>query len=272
VRRSFVVTSVFAALAGACAMIAGLDDPGDAPSDTTDAQGDSVQSNDVTSTDAPADGGSPTDAADAGRCVGTIMKKDSFEDRDAIATDGWELDSNGSNSLIEITGGRLHAKVEPTTTAQNFRRHLLFGRPNVKRLCVSYTVSIVMPQNTSAYFDSGDTAFGFVQLLGPDGGDNYHGIGVRKVGPNVYVEREGGTNEQIRTVSVPLTTKWNVFMEADYVADTVTIEINGKAEKFSSIRPSPPLPTANVVIGVRNFGPTPEAEAFFDDVVIGIDQ
>jgi hypothetical protein len=132
-------------------------------------------------------------------------------------------------------------------------------------MCVSFTVRVAKPTGTSAYFDGGDTTLGFIHLRGADA-STYEGIGIDARGTIAYVFRDDA-GDTVRPLAVPLATKWNVFMDADFVANTITIAINDREEKLSMIRPSD-APAATFSIGIRNLGPVPEAEALFDDVVV----
>ena len=265
--RRFVVAVGCGVVAAACATIAGLDEPGDLVP-PAEAGGDT--SVPIDAPPPPGDGptiDAATPDADAGRtCTGTILKVDSFADRLDAATDGWAFDQNGAEGSIEVTGDRLRVRVPPALTGVNVRRQLSISKANVKRMCVSFTVVVDKPDNTTGYSGNGDTTFGFIHAAGVDGGSFFHGVMVAQLGTFLYAQR-GGANDDNRLVPVVLGTKWNVFMDADYDKDTLTIAINDKVETLTPIRPSP-TPTATFYLGVRNFGPAPEAEAFFDDVVV----
>lgn len=264
--RRFVFAVGGALVASACAMIAGLDDPAELAS--ADAALDANAPGDATGPkeDAPAPDAGTSDA-DAGRkCTGPILKIDSFADRDAAVADGWGADQNGAEGTIEVTNGQLHVRVPPAVTGQNIRRQLAISKAGAKRICVSFTVTVDKPADTSAYFGNGDTTFGFISARGIDGGSYFHGVMLAQLGLFLYAQR-GGANDDNRLVNVPLGTKWNVFMDADYVADRLTIAINDAVETLAPIRPSE-TPSATLFLGIRNFGPAPEAEAFFDDVVV----
>lgn len=271
--RRFVVVAFGAAavlVTAACAMIAGLEYPDDARVGIEGGEGSTAASDVVVPTnDALASDGGTSDA-DAGRtCTGAPLKLDSFADRDAAATDGWVADSNGSEGKIEVTNGQLHVRVPAATTGQNVRRHLAISKPGAKHMCVSFTVTVDKPDDTSAYFGNGDTTFGFIHAAGTDGGSYFHGVMLAQLGLFLYAQR-GGANDDNRLVKVPLGTKWNVLMDADYVADRLTIAINDAVETLAPIRPSE-TPAATIYLGIRNFGPAPEAEAYFDDVVVTAD-
>lgn len=268
-RRLAIVVGC-ALFVSACAVIAGLDAPAEL-ADASDAAVDGARPEDPR---APGDAAPILDAGagdgDAGRtCTGTVLASDSFEPRDAAASKGWLSDSNGGEGTIEVANGQLHVRVPPATSGQNLRRQLYVTKPGAKRMCASFTVIIDKPDDTSAYFGNGDTTFGFVRARAPDGGANYHGVTLVQPGVALYAER-GATTGDERLVSAPIGAKWNVLVDADYVADKVTIAINDKVETFATIRPSE-APEASFFLGIRNFGPAPEAEAFFDDVLVTAD-
>lgn len=262
--RRFVVAVGCGVVAAACATIAGLDEPGD-PAPSVEAGGGDTNP----PIDAPPDG-PPIDAgasdADAGRtCTGTVLIADSFADRLDAAVDGWAYDPNGPEGTIEVSGDRLRVRVPPAVTGVNVRRQLSISKANVKRMCVSFTVVVDKPDNTTGYSGNGDTTFGFIAASG-DGGTFFHGVMLAQLGLFLYAQR-GGANDDNRLVPAVLGTKWNVFMNADYEKDTLTIAIDDKVETLAPIRPSL-TPNATFFLGIRNFGPAPEAEAFFDDVVV----
>jgi hypothetical protein len=247
--------------ATACAVIAGLDDPsGDL--NGADAGDGSAQSDGATN-DGASDGGSAD--ADAGRrCSGPIIKTDGFEGR-TDATAGWARDFAGDGGLVEISDGGLHVYIPPAGPKVNVRRQLGVEQAAAKRMCVSFTVRISKPQNGSAYLDAGDTTFGFIHAEGADA-STYQGVGIDSRGVIAYVFRDDGGDTR-RPMMVPILTKWTVLLDADFVANTMTIAINDREEQVTMIRPAA-APTARFSLGIRNYGPAAEAEAVFDDVVV----
>jgi hypothetical protein len=245
----------------------GLDDP-ERVAVTDDGGSDTSTASDGVAppTDAPAiDAASPD--VDAGRtCTGTVLKTDTFDDRLDAATDGWIYDPNGAGGTIEAKNGSLHVIVPATAAGVNVRRQLSITKAGAKRLCASFTVIVEKPDDTAGYSGNGDTTFGFIHAAGTDGGSYFHGVMLAVQGVFFYAQR-GGANDENRAVLAPLGMKWNVFMDADYVADVLTIAINDNVETLTLVRPSA-TPTATFYLGIRTFGPAPEAEAFFDDVVV----
>lgn len=269
--RRYVVVVGVGLVASACAALAGLDDP-EALTD-----GDAGGSSDGPPTpdgraasDAPlGDGGPPADA-DAGRsCTGPVLKTDSFDDRPDPAA-GWSKNYRGDGGAIAINNGRLHIYVPPATSGVNVRRQLNVDKATPKRMCATFTVEIVKPLNTTAFFDSGDTVYGFIGATGTVGDASpsyYEGIGLQLAGPFAYVFRDNA-QDTTQVLAVPIATKWNVYLNADFVANNVTIAINDREATFGMARPTDAPTKATFEIGIRNLGPVPEAEAFFDDVVV----
>lgn len=270
--RRFAVVVGAGIVASACAAIVGLSDPADVVADEAGA-GDASGATDATSTN---DGSLPDGAAgdaDAGRsCTGAVLKTDSFDDRTDAAA-GWERDYRGDAATIQIDNGRLHIYVPPATSGVNIRRQLGVTKSTPQRMCATFTVEITKPQNTSAFFDAGDTVYGFIAVTGTVGDASptyYEGVGLELGGPFAYVFRDNA-QDSTQSLAVPIATKWHVYMNADFVANTVTLAVNDREATLGMARPTNTPTEATFTIGIRNLGPVPEAEAFFDDVVVTAD-
>lgn len=269
--RRFAVVVAASCVASACAMIAGLDDPTDSAPTDADASDDRSPSN-PTNDAASDDGGSMTDA-DAGRtCTGTILKVDSFDDRTTDAAAGWTT-SYAEGGTIDISDGGLHVVIPPTTTGMNARRQLEVTKNAPRRMCATLSVHVMKPRDTTAFFDPGNTVYAFFAARGTvnDAGVTFfQGIGIDSRGPYAYVTRagEGGTES---VLSVPINDEWRVYLNADFVANTLTIAVNEKEATFVDVRPTNPLTSATFDFGIRNLGQVPEGEAYFDDVVVTAD-
>lgn len=272
--RRFVVVIGGSALlvASACAAIVGLDDPG-----ALDAADGSTLDVNVSSDATGTNDGSTNDAssadADAGRtCTGTVLKTDPFDDRGDPSA-GWERDYRGDGGVIDIDGGRLHVYVPPATSGVNLRRQLSVTKATPKRMCATFTVQVLKPQNTTAFADAGDTVHGFIAARGIVGDASltyYEGVGIELEGPFAYVFRDNGQHSE-QVLAVGIATKWNVYLNADFVANSVTIAINEREATFGMVRPVDSPTEASFSVGIRNLGPVPESEAFFDDVVVTAD-
>lgn len=271
-RRPVVVIGA-ALVVSACAAIVGLEDPASVDAPDASTTGDTGSSADATTaSDGSTNDGGATDA-DAGRsCTGTVLKVDAFDDR-ADPSTGWEKNYRGDGGVIEVDGDRLHVYVPPATTGVNIRRQLTVTKTTPKRMCATFTVEIVKPQNTSAFFDAGDTVHGFIAVTGTVGDASpayYEGVGIELQGPFAYVFRDNAADDE-QALAVPIATKWNVYLSADFVANTVTLAVNDREATFGMARPSESPTEASFNLGIRNLGPVPEAEAFFDDVVVTAD-
>lgn len=270
-RRSVVVVLGGSALlvASACAAIVGLDDPSELTGADASTADTSPTSDAMNGNDASTDGGPAADA-DAGRsCTGTVLKIDRFDDR-ADPSAGWDKDYRGDGGVIDIDGGRLHVYVPPATSGVNLRRQLAVTKATPKRMCATFTVQIVKPQNTTAFSDAGDTVHGFIAVRGivADASTTYYeGVGIELEGPFAYVFRDNAPRSE-QVLAVPIATKWNVYLDADFVANTVRLAINDREATFGMVRPVDAPTEASFSIGIRNLGPVPESEAFFDDVVV----
>jgi hypothetical protein len=273
--RRFAVVIGGAALlvASACAAIVGLDDPAELTGADASAADSSPTSDATSANDAPSKDGGPSSDADAGRsCTGTVLKTDPFDDR-ADPSAGWERDYRGDGGIIETKNGRLHVYVDPALPGVNLRRQLAVTKTTPKRMCATFTVEIVKPQNTMAFADAGNTVHGFISVRGKVGDASptyYEGVGVELEGPFAYVLRDDGPRSE-QVLLVPILTKWNVYLNADFVANTVTLAVNDREATFDMVRPVDPPDEASFSIGIRNLGPVPESEAFFDDVVVTAD-
>lgn len=254
--------------AAACASIAGLDDPTSLEANEAGAVDTSSATDVATASDGTSDAGAASDAPAGRTCVGTVLKADAFDNR-PDAESGWSRDFAGDGGLLEIANDRLHVRV-PAVTSGNYRRQLGVTKAGPKRMCVSFNVQVVKPQDTTGYTGGGDTSFGFIHVRSSDGSVSYYqGIGIDPRGLFAYVFRDNATDTRI-PLSIPLSTKWNVYMNADFVADQLTIAVNDREATLTMIAPPSTVtpPSATFSIGVRNLGPTPEAEAFYDDVVV----
>lgn len=269
--RRLVVVVGAGLVASACAALAGLDDPAALTDDDAGGTTDSGPTSDATgASDAPLTDGGPSADADAGRsCTGPVLKADSFDDR-ADPAAGWSTSYRGDGGTIAVTNGRLHIYVPPATSGVNVRRQLDVDKSAPKRMCATFTVEIVKPQNTTAFFDSGDTVYGFIGATGTafDASPTYYeGIGLQLSGPFAYVFRDNAPDDQ-QLLAVPIATKWHVYLNADFVANTFTVAINDREATFGLARPTDTPTDATFSLGIRNLGPVPEAEAFFDDVFV----
>jgi hypothetical protein len=254
-------------------MIAGLDDPGDPDSNDAAPTVDVIGTSDTTPTnDANGDDGGKD--ADAGRrCTGTVLKTDSFDDRTDDAAGGWGRNYAGEGGVIEIKNGELHIDVPPSNSGVNLRRQLDVTKDAPQRMCVSFKVRIVKPQNTGAFFDGGDMNFGFIGVVGTVNDAEatyYEGISIIPSGPIAYVYR-GASSFEDKPLAVPITSPWNVYLSVDLVADKLTIAVNDAEATFTNVRPTAPPSSATLTLGIRNLGLVPEAEAFYDDVVVTAD-
>jgi hypothetical protein len=267
VRRVLVVIGGVV-LASACAAIASLDDPTVIDAIEGGPGDGSVGTDGTAPADSASDGGATSDA-DAGRsCTGATLKLDDFDDRTDAAA-GWSRNYSGDGGLVEIVGGRLHVRVPPVTSGQSVRRQLDVFKTTPRRMCASFTVQVAQPQNTTAYIDGGDTTFGFIAVSGSVADASvtyYQGVSIDTTGTFAYVYRDNSFDE--RPLAVPITNTWKVYIAADFVANTVTVAVNDREETFSMSRPTASPPEASFTIGIRNKGSAPQAEAYYDDVVV----
>lgn len=269
-----MLACVFAGIASACAMIAGLDDPSVDPSDASPGDDGSTPIDGAVD-DGSTDAGPGADADAGRRCTGTPLKSDSFDDRTNDAAAGWAKDYQGDGGVVDIVDGGLHIDLVPATSKVNIHRQLEVTKTGAKRMCVSFSVMVAKPTpaTLSSYFDAGDTTFGFIATEAADA-SMYTGVGIDTQGVIAYVFRDVG-GETRRHLALPLgaNPKWRVLVDADFVANQAFVVVNDKEEKLSPIRTvdAGGAPTAFFALGIRNLGPTPEAEAYFDDVIVTAD-
>jgi hypothetical protein len=105
-------------------------------------------------------------------------------------------------------------------------------------------------------------------MQAPDA-STYTGLRIDGEGLMAYSVREDGGLTK-RPLMIPVATKLKVVFDADFVTNEVFIVVNGKEERLTNIHPDASV-TAMFALGIRNLGPTPEAEATFDDVLVTAD-
>jgi hypothetical protein len=218
------------------------------------------------------DTGGNADAAPDGspstECTGTALLRDSFDAR-AEVRGAWTSVFNDNGGAVVIQNDQLAIAVPEVADPARPRTALGLEAPGASRLCISFEVTIALPDPNHTYATGSQVLFGYLGMKWADDRLSYAGLSLNQGGAHVYAEHTDGEYEYqlsggLRDPAV------HVKIVADFMADTIEMWVGTKKHAFPSIRGNP---TGNpaalyVVVGVSQHGPVPAAAAKYDNVHI----